>query len=1049
MNVSSPGFLHSQQDPFHWTEPISVESNDIFLQWLAPDGESYQKIYHYRIDSSNSLPHDSLVSETPRHSDGRQFGGSYTDAASGRFNTDPYDDIVSIGKVNILSTPEGDGGYTGINIMLPQLDTTEAMWNTVVQDSIVTNPQDRIYVKTLDTDGDSLDEFIVAYVDTADSVHFNLYDVNSSLEPTLLSSFSDTKLVNAYGFQFIRYVIETGDFNGDGTDELMLVAAVVPPPSGSVRLNVQTYDFESNQFIAKGDTVIDVPRLSTLEDFNMSITAGQFTSDSKDEIALATIRSSETQYFMYSYLLDVSENLQTITIGPRHRITPDASVDLYTQLDGAAGDLNNDGRDEMVLSNGMRIYVLTGDDNLTLTDKVTTPAASGGPDDYTQSYNFLKVRDVNQDSREDIIIVRHFVDNQFADGFFVAMITVSEELDEAHSIGRLFGDEPQFGNYLPYTIAVGNFDGYDFTIGQPAHSIRSNIVQPIVVLNAPPIHFDKFGEDIFDINSCYNGGDCDFIATYTKTTTTSVEVSTKVHSDWGISAGISASGSVSAEPMGVGVSTNYQFHLLGKYGKEFSRDSTNVSTVSISVAVDAEEDDQIYTTITDYDVWEYPVYHGNETSPRRVFLTLVPRSTRGRWFPSKSWSALDYISDHEVGNILSYQAYDTLDHNPNVAQTVRTNYGDDSFVLGSNTSYDWSLTMTDFQSSQADTSREIGVDLGANFPPYAYNFDYTNTKMSTHKVSVTDEINIDVHLGSINQSFGETRYTVTPYAYWGTSGALIVDYAANPELAAPNFPPTWWQEKYENASDPAFILPWRLDPEKGFGISEEAKRFQTNDIYFTPKNPSPGDTLTITTQVRNFSLESTPQPVSVKFYIGDPDSGGTPLIGVNGTNTVTTDGPISARKKTQVSLQWILPNNLPSYPRIYAILDEEDNIPEIHSTNNKGFNVLGQPAVPTNLEEEPVAVPDNVVLYQSYPNPFNPSATIRYSLSKQSPVNLTIYDLQGRVVKILVNDLQIAGVYQKSWKGRNDAGEIVSSGVYFYRLQAGEFVNVKKMVFVK
>ncbi|MCK7529224.1 MAG: hypothetical protein MZV64_72550 [Ignavibacteriales bacterium] len=111
------------------------------------------------------------------------------------------------------------------------------------------------------------------------------------------------------------------------------------------------------------------------------------------------------------------------------------------------------------------------------------------------------------------------------------------------------------------------------------------------------------------------------------------------------------------------------------------------------------------------------------------------------------------------------------------------------------------------------------------------------------------------------------------------------------------FPLTWWQEKYGNNPDPTFVLPWLLDPEKGFALGDPDKRFQTKDITFLPRKPVPGDTLTISARVRNFSLKSTSTPVSVKFYLDDPDSGGTAMIGVNGTNTVTTNGVINASGK--------------------------------------------------------------------------------------------------------------------------------------------------------
>jgi len=89
---------------------------------------------------------------------------------------------------------------------------------------------------------------------------------------------------------------------------------------------------------------------------------------------------------------------------------------------------------------------------------------------------------------------------------------------------------------------------------------------------------------------------------------------------------------------------------------------------------------------------------------------------------------------------------------------------------------------------------------------------------------------------------------------------------------------------------------------------------------------------------------------------------------------------------------------------------------------------------------------DNVVLrkfdlFQNYPNPFNPSTTIGYSLPKTANVSLKVFNTLGQEVAALVNELRSPGYYKVQWNASN-----VTSGIYFYRLQAGEFVETKKMV---
>ena len=83
-------------------------------------------------------------------------------------------------------------------------------------------------------------------------------------------------------------------------------------------------------------------------------------------------------------------------------------------------------------------------------------------------------------------------------------------------------------------------------------------------------------------------------------------------------------------------------------------------------------------------------------------------------------------------------------------------------------------------------------------------------------------------------------------------------------------------------------------------------------------------------------------------------------------------------------------------------------------------------------------------LTQNYPNPFNPSTTFSFSLPSKSFVSLKIYDMQGKKVATLVSDEMSAGTYSRQWNVAN-----MSSGVYFYQLQAGSFLQTKKMVLVK
>jgi hypothetical protein len=107
------------------------------------------------------------------------------------------------------------------------------------------------------------------------------------------------------------------------------------------------------------------------------------------------------------------------------------------------------------------------------------------------------------------------------------------------------------------------------------------------------------------------------------------------------------------------------------------------------------------------------------------------------------------------------------------------------------------------------------------------------------------------------------------------------------------------------------------------------------------------------------------------------------------------------------------------------------------------------PNMPTKTENSTAKIPDHFALAQNNPNPFNPETNIDYALSKNTDVKLTIYNILGEKVKVLVDEHQTAGYKKALWDGRDLNGEKVASGVYFYWLETKEFSEVKKMLLLK
>jgi len=93
--------------------------------------------------------------------------------------------------------------------------------------------------------------------------------------------------------------------------------------------------------------------------------------------------------------------------------------------------------------------------------------------------------------------------------------------------------------------------------------------------------------------------------------------------------------------------------------------------------------------------------------------------------------------------------------------------------------------------------------------------------------------------------------------------------------------------------------------------------------------------------------------------------------------------------------------------------------------------------------------PLEFALFESYPNPFNPVTTIRYAVSNQQQINISVYDMRGNLVKNLLNSIQQPGAKTVQWDATDNYGAAVSAGVYLYKIQAGTFSETKKMIFIK
>jgi flagellar hook assembly protein FlgD len=103
----------------------------------------------------------------------------------------------------------------------------------------------------------------------------------------------------------------------------------------------------------------------------------------------------------------------------------------------------------------------------------------------------------------------------------------------------------------------------------------------------------------------------------------------------------------------------------------------------------------------------------------------------------------------------------------------------------------------------------------------------------------------------------------------------------------------------------------------------------------------------------------------------------------------------------------------------------------------------------SGVADKDAGVVNGFALGNNYPNPFNPETVISYSVPASGEVSLSIFNTLGQKVRTLVDGGTAAGTYKATWDGRNDYGQLMSSGIYYYTLKSANTAITKRMVFLK
>jgi hypothetical protein len=866
----------------------------------------------------------------------------------------------------------------------------------------------RIRLAAGNFDADDQSELILAYhaeTDASsndDQVQIILYDQAADGTGWQAASLLSDQTLSA---NLPIFDLATGDLDGNGDDEILTVGFEPGALDDPVLVAYNADSLSLSRSITK---TVNLPTNANTRSGGLALTTGNFNPDNDflpppdagdpDQVAETrnyniTEEVAVTFSFLranpdntndppnaYLFLLQSDPALSDLTAD----LVPDQTYRNNNEnnvwpTDLASGNMNGDASDELafLLDDEVIIYEIvpgSGDQNdpttdpnddypFKLTDHGSVSYSYPGDGDPLIAQDIIALEDVDANLRADLITLNLLLQPDSLDYTQELIIEVwspdvclpNEQCDNPNEItgftlAATLNDESRVTQNpfkRTFALALGDFDGDGFRLGQPSYFRASGVTQPLIIVNAPPVHFDIFNDNGFaydgppypfedrkDINGCFqiprptnSDLSCGTKAFYAEEQTTIDGMQTQVKSDWSVSAGVS-----------LGIKGIVDVGISGTYGEGLSRLSGTEQTIVVSERIETATSDRVYATVADYDVWEYPIFARTTGEPSGTLLVVIPRSVENQWVSTKSDNAVALDAWHEPGNIISYRP-DPADTSEAENVFAASPFELNNDQLGS--PFEWRLSVTEGDFNEQTRTQQIGLEANASVGFKGLGVEVSGTydreELSTHTSSVEDTFEVKVVLGPLSPDIPETDYSVTAYAYWSELGPLVVDYAVDVVPGQPGQLDDWWDVHYGQRPDPALKLRWRYDPEKNnpdFEFNDPRRRILNWEIVTEPRNPTPGDTVTISVPVYNHSLVDSPE-VPVRFYLGNPTG-----FGGGRVLTETTTSIIPARDREVVAVEWTIPEGIIRFPDIYVELDPENTLTEIHQNNNLGFNTL-------------------------------------------------------------------------------------------------------------
>ena len=459
-------------------------------------------------------------------------------------------------------------------------------------------------------------------------------------------------------------------------------------------------------------------------------------------------------------------------------------------------------------------------------------------------------------------------------------------------------------------------------------------------------------------------------------------------------------------------------------------DSNSSTTNSYTVETNLIEDMVYYWTVVAIDdegartispTWTFTT--NSQNSPPSAFVLVEPEnnSTLNIFNPLFCW---EESFDSDYGSTIAYKIFlgEDLDSMNIIYQGPYLEYcfNDTIGLVNDNTFYFWRVEAED----------NVGATSTSDLFSFNINMENDSPSVSTLIAPLGNSIQTDL----------------TPNFYWAE--------ANDPDpMDHINYTMRWWHmgisptmysidtdsngyTPQESLADNSQFL-WNVVATDMYGLESSS-----DSLYFyTDSFPEP-PTHFFTINPENGSEGL---PTSVEFVWNsslDPD----PLDQVNYQLVYALDWEDSSSFNYSELIQ--------DTSIVMELVDNMEYQWKVLAIDNDGFIVGSDNDTPNSLvvgtlSIESENIPSTFTLHQNYPNPFNPITTVRYELPEDSFTNITVYDMLGNVVANLVNTNQSPGYKSIQWNATNNQGEPVSAGVYIYKIQAGDYVDTKKMIVLK